>query len=50
MSAHAEQTPWGQWVGHCTRCRESIAGNESRIKLWADVHDSLAHRGTEESE
>ena len=50
MSAHAERTPWGQWVGHCTQCRETIAGNESRIKLWADVHDDVAHWEPKESE
>jgi hypothetical protein len=43
MSAHAEVTPWGQFIGYCTRCTETISGNPSRVQLWADVHDSVAH-------
>jgi hypothetical protein len=43
MSARAAVNAWGQWFGYCTKCTETIAGNRSKVHLWADVHNSDNH-------
>ena len=43
MSTTVKPSVWGGWIGHCRECRETIAGNPSRVDLWADVHNQDNH-------
>lgn len=45
MTAAVWLNAWGLWVGSCTDCKETIAGNKSMIHIWAEAHDSDNHKG-----